>query len=137
MDLKNKTDLANTPIVPSEIGEVMSRNWAAFGVTVREIEAQPLDLGNQVAVAMTQFKPTQVMQLSLAKTVAYHGYLISNMSLAGSIFDVASKRIVWRSSIDLAGRFSARINKLDPHKVSEEIVDALTAKLTADGLLQT
>ena len=61
--------------------------------------------------------------------------MITKVSIDGYIFDVATQKRIWSSSIDLYGRFSARIYKLDPGKVSEEIVDALTAKLSVDGLL--
>lgn len=135
MDLKATTLLRGTPIVPSEIEKAMTRRWASLGVSLQSVDLETSkDKTNALADAVMRFQPKQIMELDVDNIKFLMG-LVTDVSIEGSVLDAATQKRIWRSSIDLKGRFSAKIYKIPPDKAADEIVDALTAKLTADGLL--
>jgi ABC-type glycerol-3-phosphate transport system substrate-binding protein len=90
--------------------------------------------------AISASHPAQVLEL---KTSAYEtkSYVLGGYTIDATVFDVALKKIVWRTQVVLKsfpsgrlrnGPFGARKSLQDD---ADDVADTLAAKLKADGLL--
>jgi hypothetical protein len=133
--LQTSASLKNTPLVAENILQAIAAKWTALGVTVDGVDIEnPRTGAKDLADAITRFRPEQVAELATASVTSLMG-LPTDVVIDCSIYEGASKKRVWRSSISLKGRFGAKVAKIPPDKAAGEIADALTAKLQADGLL--
>jgi hypothetical protein len=100
------------------------------GVVVQTIVPNPLELegGNALKATIATFRPSQVMGL-VATSITSNQYGPVAFTLEGSIYDSATKKRVWRSSIRFSGSFgNAQAN-------ADKFVDTVIQQLEADGLL--
>jgi hypothetical protein len=144
----------------SEIRQSLAAAWGPLGVSFEIVDLNskqdvaagsatrftPLKSGQEAAVeaaveAAARFAPQQILELTL-KSYTLYKYVVDAYTVDASLTDVATKRRVWRSSVEFKGimesgriRHSGFGGAISHQNDADDLVQALTAKLKADGLL--
>jgi len=128
-----------TFVKASELQQSFTSRWAPLGLSVvaLDVYGRPQAL----AEAVTQSGAQQVLELKLAG-YQLASYVVDGYSVDAGLLDVASQKRVWRAIVDFrdfatAGRLrtGAFGKPIGHQQEADELVDTLTVKLKADGLL--
>jgi hypothetical protein len=122
--------LKTTSINSANVQKAIADKWSAYGVAVSGVDLEdPAGRTSALANAAASFKPQQILEIS-ATSAAKQSSIVTSASFNCSLYDVASKKRIWRAAITTRGDGF----HIKPTAASE-FIDVLTNKLRADGLL--
>jgi hypothetical protein len=122
----------------SEIRQSLAAAWGPLGVSFEVVD---LNSGQGAVDAAARFAPQQVLALTLQGYRLY-SFVVDAYTVDASLTDVSTNRRVWRTSVQFRGmeqsgriRHSGLGGAISHQNDADDLVQALTAKLKADGLL--
>jgi hypothetical protein len=122
----------------SEIRQSLAAAWGPLGVSFEVVD---LNSGQAAAEAMAGLAPQQILALTLQDYRLY-SYVVDAYTVDASLTDIPTKRRIWRSSVRFNGmeesgriRHSGFGGAISHQNDANDLVQALTTKLKADGLL--
>ena len=126
------TSLDKTYLDSRKVSQSLSDRLSKHGVATKVIVQNPLELesGKNLKEAASTFKPTQIMEL-VATSVTRNQYGPVAFTLDTSVYDINTKKRIWRSQILFNGSFG------DAQTNADKFVDAVVQKLRTDGLLSS
>ena len=121
-----------------EIRQSLAAAWGPLGVSFEVVD---LNSGQGAAAAAAQFGPQQILALTLQRYRLY-SFVVDAYTVDASLTDVSTKKRVWRGAVQFRGmeesgrmRHSGMGGAISHQNDANDLVQALTAKLKADGLL--
>jgi hypothetical protein len=122
----------------SEIRQSLAAAWGPLGVSFEVVD---LNSGQGTAAAVAQFAPQQILSLTL-EGVRLYKFVVDAYRVDASLLDVSTNRRIWRTIVRFRGmedsgriRHSGLGGAISHQNDADDLVQALTAKLKADGLL--
>lgn len=137
---------ANVFIRPAELQKSLTAKWSPLGITWQTVDLDAVtDKPKALADAIASFNPTQVLELKTTIYALVGGGIfevVDGYNVDASLVDLATKKRVWRSVIEFRpfarggrGRTGPAAMALSHQDDADDLIDTLTAKLKADGLL--
>lgn len=136
---------SNVFIRADELQQSLTAKWSPLGVTWQVVDIErTTDRKKAMDEAIASFAPTELIELQ-TKSVRIIGSffrVVDGYVVDASLVDVGEKKRVWRTEIEFkpfatGGRMrnGAAGSAIGHQDDANDLVDALTAKLKADGLL--
>ncbi len=127
----------------SELRQALTEKWTPLGIGFEIVDFNPAtDQERVTAENAARFGAQQVLAAAVTSTRLYQGSVVDDYNVDVSIYDLATKKRVWRAAVAFGGMAeSGRIRHngfggaISHQNDANEFVDALTAKLKASGLL--
>lgn len=120
----------NTYLKQELVSQSFVTKLSGHGVPIEIINVNPLELdtNSTVKAAVERQNATQIMTLATTQVISRDHRPVA-FTLDCSVFDTATKKRIWRSSIQFSG------SEPGADKNADKFVDTIIAKLQSDGLL--